>query len=295
MSNKKKTPDSTPADKAAPVAAPAATPAAPAAAKNPLDDQLKGLQVKQAEIALQKARRAEIHEVQMNAADLRRLQAVAATAELDLAKKRRDAARELAAADEALNYTFYDGVSDESIKPALAELGKWSRRCPGQPITITLNSGGGSVIAGLALFDYILKLRADGHHVTVICLGMAASMGGILLQAGDKRIVGRYAQVLIHEVSAGTSGNIQKMDDALTFSKSLWNQLSEILAERSTMTVAQVRKAALRKDWWLTSQETVDLGFADEVLSAPFTPKVQKGGKKPASKAKGKAKSKKAE
>jgi ATP-dependent Clp endopeptidase proteolytic subunit ClpP len=253
-----------------------------------LDEQLKSLQVEQAKIALAKAKRTETHETKTSAAELRRVLAVAESAELDLAKKQRDAAKELATGEEHMAYTFYDGVSDESIKPALAELSKWSRRFPGKPLTITVNSGGGSVIAGLSLFDFILKLRADGHHVTIVVLGMAASMGGILLQAGDKRIVGRYAQVLIHEVSAGTSGNIQKMDDALSFSKSLWAQLSEILAERSTMTVAEVRKRALRTDWWLTSKETVELGFADEILAAPAPVKVAKGPKARRSRAKSK-------
>jgi len=248
--------------------------------KGGLDEQLKLIQIEQAQVNLKKSQRQEAHDTKVAAAELRRVTAVAETAELDLGKKKREIAREMASAEENLSYTFYDGVSDESIKPALAELGKWSRRFPGKPITITINSGGGSVIAGLALFDFILKLRADGHYVTVVTLGMAASMGGILLQAGDKRVVGRYSQVLIHEVSSGASGNIQKMDDALSFSKSLWHQLSEILAERSVLTVAQVRQRALRKDWWLTSAEAVELGFADEILSVPAVSKVKKGSPK---------------
>ncbi|MBS2010287.1 MAG: Clp protease ClpP [Cyanobacteria bacterium SZAS TMP-1] len=254
------------------------------------DEQLKLLQIEQAQVNLNKAKRQEAQDVLVAAAELRRVTAVAETAELDLAKKKRETARELASAEENLTYTFYDGVTEESVKPCLAELGKWSRRFPGKPITIILNSPGGSVIAGLGLFDYILKLRADGHHVTVVVLGMAASMGGILLQAGDKRVVGKYSQVLIHEVSAGTSGNIQKMDDALSFSKSLWHQLSEILAERSTLTVAQVRQRALRKDWWLTSSEAIELGFADEILSAPAPAKVKKGNGRKAASAKARAK-----
>jgi ATP-dependent Clp endopeptidase proteolytic subunit ClpP len=246
----------------------------------PVDLELKKLQVEQAQVNLRKAARTETHETLFQAADLRRILAVAATAELDLSKKQRENARELASAEESMTYTFYDGVTEDSVKPCLAELSKWSRRFPGKPISFVLCSPGGSVIAGLGLFDYINKLRADGHYVTVVVLGMAASMGGILLQAGDKRVIGKYAQVLIHEVSAGASGNIQKMDDALNFSKSLWAQLSEILAERSTLTVAQLRARALRKDWWLTSKESIDLGFADEVLSAPAPAKVKKGSAK---------------
>jgi ATP-dependent Clp endopeptidase proteolytic subunit ClpP len=242
-----------------------------------VDLQQKELNVELAKANLKKAQRTETHEAAFQAADLRRILAVAATAELDLAKKERESARELSSAEESMTYTFYDGVTEDSVKPCLAELAKWSRRFPKKPITFVLNSPGGSVIAGLGLFDYINKLRVDGHHVTVEVLGMAASMGGILLQAGDKRVVGKYAQVLIHEVSAGTSGSLGKMDDAINFHHSLWEQLSEILAERSTLTVAQVRQRANRKDWWLTSAEAIKLGFADEVLSAPAPAKVKKG------------------
>jgi ATP-dependent Clp endopeptidase proteolytic subunit ClpP len=242
-----------------------------------LDLELKELQVEQARVNLQKSKRDEKHNSATQAAELRRVRAVAETAELDLAKKQREAARELASAEEHLTYTFYDGVNEDSVKTCLAEISKWSRRFPGKPMTIVLNSPGGSVIAGLALYDYILKLRADGHHVTVVCLGMAASMGGILLQSGDKRVVGKYSQVLIHEVASGTSGKIWAQDDALTFSKSLWTQLSEILAERSSLTAAQIRARALRKDWWLTSDEAIELGFADEVLVSPAPAKVKKG------------------
>jgi ATP-dependent Clp endopeptidase proteolytic subunit ClpP len=256
-------------------------PTTPETPASQVDLKLKGIQVEKAQLDLDKAKRTERHEIAFQAADLRRINAVAETAELDLAKKKREIAREMASPEENLTYTFYDGVSEESVKPCLAELSKWSRRFPGKDMTIILNSPGGSVIAGLALYDYILKLRADGHHVTVVCLGMAASMGGILLQAGDKRVIGKYSQVLIHEVASGTVGKIWAQDDTLSFSKSLWAQLSEILAERSKLTVAQVRARALRKDWWLTSTEAIELGFADEILTAPAKPKVKKGtGKK---------------
>jgi ATP-dependent Clp endopeptidase proteolytic subunit ClpP len=245
-----------------------------------LDLELKQIQVEQNRINLAKAKRDEVHNAAFQAADLRRINAVAETAEIDLAKKQRDVARELASPEEALTYTFYDGVTQESVKPCLAELSKWSRRFPGKPITIVVNSPGGDVIGGLALYDYSLKLRADGHHITIVVLGMAASMGGILLQIGDKRVVGRYSQVLIHEVASGTAGKISAQQDRLNFSKSLWEQLSEILAERSSLTAAQIRSRADRFDWWLTAQEAVELGFADEILAAPRYAKVKKNGNK---------------
>ncbi|MBS1999425.1 MAG: hypothetical protein JSS86_24025, partial [Cyanobacteria bacterium SZAS LIN-2] len=102
------------------------------------DEQLKLLQVQQDKVNLEKARRQEAHDALVAAAELRRVTAVAETAELDLDKKKREVARELASAEENLTYTFYGGVTEESVKPCLAELGKWSRRFPGKPITIIL-------------------------------------------------------------------------------------------------------------------------------------------------------------
>jgi len=111
-------------------------------------------------------------------------------------------------------------------------------------------------------------------------------MGGILLQAGDKRVIGSSSRVLIHEVSAGTSGNLQKMDDDVEVFKANWDKLARILAHRSHLTVAEVKRKAFRFDWWLSAQEAVSDGFADEVLAAP----VEAAGVKRSSKAKAKRK-----
>jgi len=193
-------------------------------------------------------------------------EADAEKSQLDLEKARRERDVAMAEAQEALVYTFYDAVNGESVKTALAELGKWHRRFPGRPLTIILNSPGGSVIAGLALFDYIRHLRAGGHYVTVVALGYAASMGGILLQAGDRRVVGREAMLLIHEVSSGTQGKVSDMEDDVRYTGRLWDKLAKILSERSHLTHRQIKARAKRVDWWLDASEAVKLGFADEIL-----------------------------
>ena len=246
--------------------------AAPAPATSALDAQLKALQVEEAQLRVEKARSAKGHEARENALKLRQLEAQVRSAELDLAKREREAEREKANHDEHMVYTLWDAVSTETMKAAMTDLGRWSRRFPGKPLTLMLNSPGGAVVHGLALYDFVLKLRADGHHVTVIVLGQAASMGGILLQAGDKRIVGANSRVLIHEVSAGTQGNIQSMTDAVAESQNLWSRLVRLLARRSSLSEAQIRSRALRKDWWLDAHETVALGFADELLATPDLP-----------------------
>lgn len=250
-----------------------------------LDEQLKELQVEEARLRVEKARADKDTSALDARAKLDLTRTQLRTAEFDLAKKERDLARERASADENLTYTFYDGVTDESIKPSLAKLGEWNRRFPGKPITVIVNSPGGSVLAGLALYDFLQKLRGDGHHVTIICVGMAASMGGILLQAGDKRLIGANARVLIHAVSGGTTGTVHAMEDRVGFSRSLWESLKNILAARSVLSAEEIEERAHRKDWWLSAQEAIDLGFADDMLSAPPFAGAKPAGKKSAAKA----------
>ena len=175
-------------------------------------------------------------------------------------KRERDAG-----ADKNGIYHFHSAVTENSVDKAIKTLDVWSRRDPGCDLEIVLNSPGGSVIDGLALYDFILDLRGRGHHVTTKALGYAASMGGILLQAGDKRIVGRHAYVLIHEVSKGAIGSLTEIEESLEFGKRLQDRLLAILAERSTMTVAQIKRKWKKTDWWLDAEESTNLGFADEI------------------------------
>ncbi len=264
--NSETTPVTPAADAAAPVVA---APDADKPKVKTLDEQLKELQIVEARLRVEKARADKNTAAQEAGLKLDLTRTQLRSAQLDLEKKEREAAREKASADENLTYTFYDGVTDESIKPSLQKLGDWSRRFPGKPITVIVNSPGGSVLAGLALYDYLQKLRADGHHITVICFGMAASMGGILLQAGDKRMLGANAKVLIHAVSGGTIGTVHAMEDRVAFSRNLWEGLKKILATRSVLNEAEIEERAHRKDWWLDADEAIALGFADEIVPAP--------------------------
>ena len=173
--------------------------------------------------------------------------------------------RDQANASEHRVLTFYGEIGPTSVGAALTELGIWARRDPGQPIKLVFNSPGGSVLDGLALFDYIRELETDGHQITTVGLGMAASMGGVLLQAGQRRVLGRNAYLLIHEVSSIGWGRLSEMEDEVAFAKRLQERLLNILAERSTLTKAAIRRNWRRKDWWLSSEEALKAGFVDEV------------------------------
>lgn len=162
-------------------------------------------------------------------------------------------------------FDFSGGVTDANVSGFIKNLGEFSRRYPQKPLTIVFNSPGGSVFAGLALYDYIGALKEAGHQVTTKTIGMAASMGGILLQVGHERVAGANSYMLIHEVSNGMSGKVSEMDDNLKFTKRLQDRLLGILAERSTLSIPQIRTRWVKRDWWLDSDEMLKLGFVDRI------------------------------
>lgn len=202
------------------------------------------------------------------AAELRKALAEAAKAELELAAAERRDAEARSDAQAALTYTFYDDINDTSVRAAMATLGSWSRRDPGSELRIVLNSPGGRVLDGLAFVDFLSGLRAEGHRLRVEVLGRAASMGGVVLQAADVRVMGANAFLLVHEVSGGAEGRSSELGDRIEFYEQMERRIVALLCERSTLTERQVRARWSRKDWWLGAHEAVALGLADEVLSA---------------------------
>lgn len=161
-------------------------------------------------------------------------------------------------------FDFWHPVHDASVAVAVDCIGSWSRESL-EPITLRINTPGGDIIAGLALFDFLMEVRASGIHLTTTSIGMAASMGGVLLQAGEVRTMGRNASLLIHEASYGFSGKVSEMENEAEFVKSLQTRLVAILAERSTLTQRQVTTKWRHKDWWLDATQSLALGFVDAV------------------------------
>lgn len=162
-------------------------------------------------------------------------------------------------------YRLLGPVTAASAKAAVETLVMWHRLDPACDITFVIDSPGGGIIEGLHLYDTILWLRNEGHEVTTITNGMAASMGGILLQAGSKRVAGPSASVLIHEASFGAAGSFGQVEDQVEFVKKLQDRLLDILAERSSLTKAQIKNRWTRKNWWLDAKEALKFGFIDEI------------------------------
>lgn len=208
-------------------------------------------------------------EAAYSAALARKVTADATMAEVNMREKNRLETSVLAQDYFHRVYTFNGGVNGQSAGQIISQLSEWHRidekdGTP-RPIEIIINSPGGSVIDGMAVFDFIKYLRREGHHVTTTTLGMAASMGGILLQAGDKRIMGKEAYVLIHEIAFGAGGKLQEVEDEVAFGKKIQARILKILAERSSLSVKQIQTRWSRRDWWLDSDDALALGFVDEI------------------------------
>ena len=160
----------------------------------------------------------------------------------------------------------YVGVIDQnSVSICMSALTTWDRLDPNCSIEIVFNSPGGSVMAGMALFDHIQEIRRAGHKVTTVSNGYAASMAGILLQAGDVRVIGKESYVLIHEISTGAVGKIGELEDVVEFVNKIQDRVLNIFADRSKKPAGYFKKRWTRKDWWLNSDECLEIGFVDKV------------------------------
>ena len=131
-------------------------------------------------------------------------------------------------------------------------------------IQIYINSPGGSVYAGLGMYDTMQFIKPD---VATICTGIAASMAAVLLCAGaeGKRSALPHSRVMIHQPSGGAQGVASDMEINLKEMLKLKNELYEIIAKHSKQPFAKVYKDSER-DYWMIAQEAKEYGMIDEVL-----------------------------
>jgi len=240
----------------------------------------------EAKKAISEAKRVD-KETERLTEELREAVVRAELSEMGLERERTKREKELAADEYHFTYTFNGQVSENSVRACISQLSIWSRTVPGCPMEIVFTSPGGEIISGMTLFDYIQVLRRAGHHVTTVSLGMAASMAGILLQAGSERIMGREAWLLIHEASFGAGGKIGEVEDTVKWVKAIQKRILKIFASRSNMTERQIATRWKRTDWWIDSDEALKLGFIDSILTDdPALPDSNEGDPKRAKRAK---------
>ena len=135
---------------------------------------------------------------------------------------------------------------------------------PSKDIQIYFNTPGGSVHAGLGIYDTMQIISPD---IATICTGMAASMGAVLLTAGTKgkRSALKHSRVMIHQPMGGASGQASDIEITAREISKLKKELYDIIAIHSGKTYDQVEKDADR-DYWMTSTEAKEYGMIDEVL-----------------------------
>jgi ATP-dependent Clp protease protease subunit len=135
---------------------------------------------------------------------------------------------------------------------------------PSKDIQVYFNTPGGSVYAGLGIYDTMQYISAN---VATICTGMAASMGAILLMAGTKgkRSALKHSRVMIHQPVGGASGQASDIEITAREIMKIKNELYSIISLHTGKNIEQVEKDADR-DYWMTSAEAVEYGMIDEIL-----------------------------
>ncbi len=159
---------------------------------------------------------------------------------------------------------FGTAVDDYVANVITAQLLFLESSDPKKDIIMYVNSPGGSVYAGLGIYDTMQYVNPD---VATICTGMAASMGAVLLAAGTnkKRSALPHSRIMIHQPSAGMQGTSRDMEISMKQTIELRNDLYTILANHSGQTFERIDKDSDR-DYWMRAKEAKEYGLIDEVL-----------------------------
>ena len=155
-------------------------------------------------------------------------------------------------------------VTDASARLAVAQLLYLEGQDPGKDIQLYCNSPGGSVTAGMAIYDTMQYIKCD---VSTICIGMAASMGAFLLSSGakGKRFALPNAEIMIHQPSAGTQGQITDMAIHLKRLEVIKKRMNRILADNTGKPV-EVVTADCERDNFMSAEEAAEYGLIDKVI-----------------------------
>ena len=156
-------------------------------------------------------------------------------------------------------------IDDQVANLTIAQLIHLESEDPDKDISIYINSPGGQVYSGLAIYDTMQFIKPD---VQTICVGVAMSMGALLLSGGaaSKRMALPNAKILIHQVSGGFQGQATDIEIQARETISLKRRLEEILSEHTGRPVEQVAKD-MERDYFMTSQEALDYGIIDNVIA----------------------------
>lgn len=155
-------------------------------------------------------------------------------------------------------------VNDVTASLIVSQLLFLESEDPGKDIHLYINSPGGSVTAGMAIYDTMNYVKCD---VSTICMGMAASMGAFLLAGGakGKRFALPNAEIMIHQPSGGAQGQATEIEIVAEQILKTKRKLNEILAENTGKPYETIA-ADTERDNWMTSQEAMEYGLIDDVI-----------------------------
>ena len=156
-----------------------------------------------------------------------------------------------------------DEVNDATASLVVAQMLFLESQDPDKDIYFYINSPGGSVTAGMAIYDTMKFIRCD---VSTICIGLAASMGAFLLSTGTKgkRIALPHSEIMIHQPSGGARGQASDIKIQADLILRTRRTLNELLAEHTGQTVEQIEKDTER-DHFMTAEEALAYGIVDQV------------------------------
>jgi ATP-dependent Clp protease protease subunit len=160
---------------------------------------------------------------------------------------------------------FMSGVVDDSMANAIvAQLLFLASKDPKKDIQLYINSPGGSVTAGLAIYDTMQFIKPD---VSTVSIGMSASMGAMILAAGakGKRYALPNSEILLHQVLGGARGQATEIEIAARQILKIKERMNKILAKHTGKPLVQVAKDTER-DFYLTAEEAKEYGIIDEVI-----------------------------
>ncbi len=156
-------------------------------------------------------------------------------------------------------------VNEHTANVVVAQLLHLANEDPNKDIQLYINSPGGSVYDGLAIYDTMQFIKPD---VQTIGIGLQASMGAFLLSSGTKgkRMVLPNSRVMIHQPSSGTQGKVTDQEITLREAIELKERLAKMMAKNTGQKIDKV-KADMERDFWMSAEEAVKYGVADEVIA----------------------------
>lgn len=166
-------------------------------------------------------------------------------------------------------FGFNRTVDQKSMNKLYRNMRLWHKYNPNGPWTIYLNSLGGAVYSASGIIDelHAQSLRGGGtHEVTIKVRGVAASAAGMILQAADKRLIGFNSRLMIHKGSSGINGTADDIADEHAWWQDATDQMVNLFLSRTDqISKAEFLRKINRRDWWLSADEAVKVGFADAV------------------------------